>query len=412
MPSHSLKSSMLPRFMTLLLAGVLANDAMAIQVFVRLPSGQNIALEVEPNDTVENVKAKVFDQTGFAEALQKLTYADVELPSNTTLVENNVQKDTTIFLSLELPEYVQDSLQVQSNVVATQINTAALVLHGNHGHPLNLRALADNDNCFWAAGDWGGSNLGGSGDSIGLAEVGGCKVLNDSRTQLGFALGKSWSDDRTSFNGKQSSDGQYLVAELLTPLQSLKPNLWMTLTGYYSDVDVDIVRGYSDGITVDTSKGDTDATTWALRARLDWENALQTQNINITPYVDLSWLETQVDAYTESTGSLPAEFAKARHDVTELRLGLNAQRAMSPTWLLMAGAEAVHRFGGASPDLSGVIGGVPFAAEGSSDKDWWLHASVGSAMNFSSHRISMNLNASTDGPDPEIWLALAWSVTF
>ena len=412
MPSHSLKAFTLPRLMTLLLAGVLANDAMAMQIFVRLPGGQNIALEVESNDTIENVKAKVYYRTDIAEGFQQLTFTNQVLEEGRTLGDYNIQKESILFLSMQLPDYIQDSLQVQSNIVATQINTAALVLHGNHGHPLNLRAAAENDNCFWAAGDWGGSNLGGSGDAIGLAEVGGCKVLNDSRTQLGFALGKSWSDDRTSFNGKQSSDGQYLVAELITPLQSLKPNLWMTLTGYYSDADIDVVRGYSDGITVDISKGDTEATTWALRARLDWENALQTQNINITPYVDLSWMETQVDAYTESTGSLPAEFAKARHDVTELRLGLNAQRVMSPTWTLMAGAEAVHRFGETQSGLSGVVSSVPFNAEGGSDKEWWFHGSVGATMNYASSRISMQVNASTEGQDPDVWVALSWSQSF
>jgi ubiquitin C len=35
-----------------------------MQLFVRLPSGQNISIDVEPSDTIENVKTKVQDTQG------------------------------------------------------------------------------------------------------------------------------------------------------------------------------------------------------------------------------------------------------------------------------------------------------------------------------------------------------------
>jgi len=254
------------------------------------------------------------------------------------------------------------SLNGSARLYNAALGLTTLQLEGAHHRPMLSYDRMGKESQAWATGDFGSSSR--TRDIHTTTGEAGINWNLGKSFLFGFAAGHGEQNQDLAFGGSASTKGDYALAEL-----DYRPegSQWIvSLVGLVGSYESKINRGYTNGASTDFSNGIADTISRAARLRVDAPALLTFGGFGFAPYASYSVTQTVVGAYTETGGGLPASFNEQEHNATEGRIGITAAKDLSAATKLLLTVEAIHRFDGAGPALTGqdLTGAVSFSLPG------------------------------------------------
>ena len=239
---------------------------------------------------------------------------------------------------------------------------AGLPLEGAHHRPMLSFDRMGKESQAWATGDFGSSS--NTRDVHVTSGEAGINWNLGKSFLLGVAGGHAVQNQDLAFGGSSATKGDFAIAELDYRPEGTQ---WIvSLLGMVGSWESKTHRGYTSGGSTDSSFGVADTITRSARLRVDAPSLVTFGGFGFAPYASYSVTQTVVGAYTETGGAFPASFDEQEHNATEGRVGITASKDLSAATKLLLTVEAIHRFDGVGPALTGqdITGGVTFNVDG------------------------------------------------
>ena len=182
--------------------------ASAIEIYIDLEIvGQaNLTLEVVSGDSIDNIKEKIQEKTGFSPDAQRLFLGEKELENGRTMADYNIQKESTLRLRL------QRTVQLGADALNKTVNTAAAptVYFGQNqeNKPAAWRVIGYDGNGVAAAA--GKTTLFAAGN-MGLTKIGSNAAYaeSDLKVAIDALAGKLTAAEMSAVEKRTLESGSY-----------------------------------------------------------------------------------------------------------------------------------------------------------------------------------------------------------
>lgn len=305
----------------------LGGPAAALQIFVKLPSGKIIALEVEANDTVENVRSKIQEKAGFSPAIQRLTFEGTQLDNGRTLSDYNIQKEATLLLDVaqtttagRVAEIVAvTQMQVVTDAVAQQVS-ARLGTQNSGAGPTVSTAGAVSGLSGWTTTTL--ANLDGAAQGNGGSLAFGFDTLTSQGALFGAYAGQDelHLDGATAQRARAPAIGLYFG---------------MPVTGQI------VLDGHLGIARPNLDTGGASVTSDRVMGAVGLSASWVTDRVMLTPRLRIAGFAEDVPAYVTAGGPQAAE--TLRYQAVSAGLRVAGVAASGPTGLVPHGEVSVTR---------------------------------------------------------------------